>query len=327
VRSRRAYAAAFAFIAVAALVVAQLRGSGQATGHWVGESVAALGQPTPAVRDTDAYSGYGTWVDGFDYGPTYQRTGQAPPVSPADIDDMATHGVKTLYLQAARNDSRSKGGLVDRELVAEFLLRAHRAGMRVVAWYLPTFTDVNADVANVQQLMTFSVDGHRFDGIAVDIEDTDSVTDVDQRNANLVEFSHRVREVAGNETIGAIVLPPVLTEVVNPNYWPEFPWRAIQPLYNVWLPMSYWTFRSGSSGYNDGYTYSDESIRRLRNNLGDPNAIVHGIGGIGDKMNEADIDRFVKSLSDNHAIGGSIYDWSSMTPAMRDAVTARFGVG
>ena len=133
--------------------------------------------------------------------------------------------------------------------------------------------------------------------------------------------------MAGGDAVGAIVLPPVLTEVVNQNYWPDFPWRAIQPLYNVWLPMSYWTFRTASSGYHDGYTYNDESIRRLRNNLGDPNAIVHGIGGIGDKMTDADVDRFMTSLADNRAIGGSIYDWSSMSSDMRDTVASRFGNG
>ena len=77
------------------------------------------------------------------------------------------------------------------------------------------------------------------------------------------------------------MLPPVLIEVVNLSFWPGFPWAAIAPFYDVWQPMSYWSFRSSSSGYGDGYTYNEESIRRLRANLGEPDAIVHAIGGIG----------------------------------------------
>ena len=80
--------------------------------------------------------------------------------------------------------------------------------------------------------------------------------------------------------MGAIVLPPVQIEVVNTNYWPDFPWAELGSLYDVWLPMSYWSFRSGQ--YGDGYTYHEESVRRLRSNLGRPRSpSVHGIGGIG----------------------------------------------
>jgi hypothetical protein len=240
---------------------------------------------------------------------------------------MAANGVKTIYLQAVREDSRSPAGIVDQALVAEFLIRAHRAGLRVVGWYLPSFTDIDADLRHLHQISDFDVLGHRFDGVAVDIEDTKDVPDTADRSQRLVDLSARLRASSGQDTLGAIVLPPVLTEVVNEQYWPDFPWPEIHQYYDVWLPMSYWTFRSVSSGYHDGYTYNDESTRRLRSNLGDSRAVVHAIGGIGDTVTAEELDQFARSLIDDQAVGGSIYDWNSMTPATRAAMAAEFSTG
>jgi hypothetical protein len=217
--------------------------------------------------------------------------------------------------------------MVDRALVAEFLIRAHRLGLRVVGWYLPKFVDVNADLAHLEQIAGFEALGHRFDGLAVDIEDVEDVVDLNDRNRRLVELSTRLRTSSGRDALGAIVLPPVLTEVVNTRYWPDFPWRELRGLYDAWLPMSYWTFRKASSGYHDGYTYNDESTRRLRNDLGDQNAVVHAIGGIGDTVTMEELDRFAQSLADDRAVGGSIYDWNAMTSASRAALAARFASG
>ena len=286
-----------------------------------------LRQTDSAPRDLNAYTKLATWVDGFDFGPAYQRNNGAPPITPKAIDDMAANGVTTLFLQAVRDDARSPGGIVDRARVTEFLIRAHRRGLRVVGWYLPTFKDVAADVANLRQILDFKVLGHRFDGVAIDIEDVDDIKDVADRNQRLIDESKQLRAAAGSDTVGAIVLPPVLTEVVNTSYWPEFPWPELRPLYDVWLPMSYWTFRTSASGYHDGFAYSDESIRRLRNNLGDQNAVVHAIGGVGDKVTIDEIQRFVESLPADRAVGGSIYDWTSMTPADRAALASGFATG
>jgi hypothetical protein len=214
---------------------------------------------------------------------------------------------------------------VDRALLAEFLIRAHRAGLRVVGWYLPKFGDLEADFANIAAMAGFSVLGHRLDGIAVDIEYTDDVPDPVDRNLRLVQLATRVRAQMGGDTLGAIVLPPVQTEVVNPTLWPAFPWRPLAPLFDAWLPMSYWTFRTVASGYHDGYTYNEESTRRLRADLGDPNAPVHGIGGIGDLVTIPELDAFVRSLADTSSIGGSIYDWATLTPAGRDELAAQLG--
>jgi hypothetical protein len=134
------------------------------------------------------------------------------------------------------------------------------------------------------------------------------VPDPTLRGQRLVQLSQRARALVGDEALGAIVLPPVLTEVVNPAFWPAFPWRDIAGLYDVWLPMAYWTQRREDSGYRDGFTYVDESVRRLRANLGLPAALVHPVGGIGDAATEDQLRRYLDALTSTGAIGGSVYD-------------------
>ena len=317
-----------AFAAIAgALIVWSSRSDTPAPGRGAATIATRLRATTSVPRDVHAYTKLAAWVDGFDYGPAYQHGEAAPPLTPRVVDDMAANGVTTLFLQAVRDDPRSPGGVVDRARVGEFLMRAHQKGIRVVGWYLPKFVDVAGDLAHLQQIVDFDALGHRFDGVAVDIEDVEDVTEVTDRNQRLIDLSTRLRAVSGTDALGAIVLPPVLTEVVNPRYWPDFPWPELRSLYDVWLPMSYWTFRTAASGYHDGYTYADESVRRLRNNLGDQNVLVHDIGGVGDKTTVDEIDQFVASLADDRTIGGSVYDWASMSGAAKEALAAGFATG
>ncbi len=274
----------------------------------------------PRTRDLSPYGGLGTWVDAYDYAPAFTEDGRAPVV-PGSVDDMAAVGVKTLYLQASKDDDRSPGMLVDEALVERFLLRAHERGVRVVAWFLPRLADVDADVARLEHLLAYEVGGHRFDGVAVDIEWTQSVPDTATRNERLLELSERVGEAAAGDPLGAIVFPPVATEVVNPALWPAFPYRSLSSHYQVWMTMGYWTFRSEESGYRSARRYTDENIRRLRANLGDSEVPVHPIGGIGDLATRADYEGFVTAARENGALGWSVYDFlttsSAAWPALR----------
>lgn len=324
---RRRAPSALAVAVVVVLSAAAALGGDGAPGAAVGRGTEAVVAREPAVRDLDPYRGQGAWVDAFDFAPAYQGGAGEPAVSPGAIDAMAQRGVRTVFVQATRLDSRSPEGLVDRALLAQMLVRAHRNGMAVIGWYLPRFADVEADLRLLEAIADFEVLGHRFDGVAVDIEFTDDVPDHDLRNERLVELSARFGERSGGDAVGAIVLPPVQTEVVNPALWPDFPYERLAEHYDVWLPMSYWTFRREDSGYNDGYTYNEESTRRLRDNLGDPDVPVHGIGGIGDVATAEDLDGFLRSLADTGSVGGSIYDWDTLSEEGRDRLGAGFGSG
>jgi hypothetical protein len=271
--------------------------------------------------DLAAYRGLGAWIDVYDYVPEFQEPGQEPSVTAGSFDDMARLGVKTVYLQAAQDDSRSPGNTINPRLLGRMLRAAHAADLRVVAWYLPRFGDVDADFRRIRALFDFKSKGQRFDGHALDVEWNRGVPDFQERNSALVRLSRRVRELAGDRPVGAIVLEPVFLEVVSPDFWPQFPWRRLESLYDVWLPMSYWTNRNADSGYKDGFRYTDENIRRLRNNLDDKDAAVHAIGGIAESALAKDYDGFVRAARAGDAIGWSMYDYnttsSSAWPRLR----------
>src|SRR5947208_11634649 len=215
--------------------------------------VPAKAAPHPGVTGgLGAYVGFGTWVDVFDW--SSQWTGGHPTVGPADVDRMANLGVQTLYIQAARADSPDD--IVDPGLLNPMIQRAHARGIRVVVWYLPTLTDVGADLRRLLAVSRLGVEG-----LSVDIESRE-VQDPAERSRRLVDLSNQLRAALPGRTIGAIVFPPTGMEVINPSYWPGFPWAGIAPDYDVWLPMAYWTGRDPNSGWHDGYKYVVDNVQR-----------------------------------------------------------------
>ncbi len=270
---------------------------------------AAVEQPTRVVGDIAPYAGLGTWVDVYDWS---HYKGTNPTVGPDQVDAMANEGVQTLFIQTAKHDTPDL--ISERELLEPIIARAHQRGLRVVAWYLPTLEDVENDLNRLVASANLDVDG-----VAVDIESR-KVADNVERSARLIDLSRRLREALPGRAIGAIVMPPVQLEVVNPAFWPDFPYREIAASYDVWQTMGYWTDRKPSSGYRDPYTYTDENIRRLRNNLGNPTAAVSPVGGVG-ALGNGDIEAFLRAAVENGAIGGSIYDWRTTRaeawPALR----------
>ena len=261
--------------------------------------------PPPPKPDTSAYRGLGSWVDAYDFAREFGKARTKPTV----VDEMAREGVKTLYIQAAK-DRDCVGDLVSPDLLGQFLERAHARGMKVIAWYLPRFLDPERDFRHVDAMLKFRSNGHAFDGIGIDIESREN-GNVSQRNERLVALSQRVRKAAGLKSVSAIVVPPVVTDVINPRFWPDFPWSRIKSSYDVWVPMGYWTNRKQGTEYRDAYRYTADNVRLLRENLADPNALVHVAGGIGDEATSTDYDRFVRAARDTRSTGVSVYDWAT----------------
>lgn len=256
---------------------------------------------TPAPRFTMApYTGFGVWVDAFDWSSAFTSN----PISAADVDVMAAEGAQTLFIQTNRYNHPAD--TLEPERLQPIIDRAHHHGLRVVGWYLPTLTDPATDLRRLLAIADLNVDG-----IAVDIEARD-VVDVAERNRRLIELSRNLHEHLPNETIGAIVLEPVVMEDVNPNYWPGYPWKELAPYYDVWMPMAYWTNRTGD--WRSAYDYIATNISRVRSHLGQPEAAVHPVGGIGDKTTVADLDGMVRATAEGQTIGGSIYDYRTTLP-------------
>jgi len=248
----------------------------------------------------------GTWVDVYDWSFTF--THGNPRVSPEAVDGMADQGVQTLYIQASKHDA--PGDLLEPDLLRDWITRARRQGIRVVAWYLPTLVDPGRDLARMRAIAALPVDS-----VAVDIESKD-VGDLEERNRRLVDFSASVRKALPGKAIGGIVLPPVVLEAVNRLYWPSFPYREIAPYYDVWMTMGYWTNRVSGSTYRDARRYTQENVARLRSNLGLPNALVHPIGGLGDRTTEVDVSGYRAAVRETASIGASLYDWRTTRTAL-----------
>jgi hypothetical protein len=252
-----------------------------------------------------AYSGLGAWLDVYDWSASFAKYG--PAVEIDAIDAMAAQGVQTLFIQASKWDAPED--VLDRDRLLAFITRAHQHGIAVVGWYLPTLEDVGRDLQRLLAIADLPIQG-----IAVDIE-ARNVGDVAERNRRLVELSTALRTALPGEVIGAIPLEPVLMEDVNPHYWPGFPWAEIAPSYDVWLPMAYWTNRKESSPWRNSYVYTLTNIDRIRTHIGQPDAPVHVLGGIGDKTTAEDLIGFRIAAGERAAIGGSIYDFRTTLAA------------
>ena len=251
--------------------------------------------PVPG-RSLDPYRGNGTWVDAYDFDPAY-APGELT-VLPGDVADMAETGVRTLFIQASRSDRRAEGLVADPWLLAGYLLAADAVDVDLVGWYLPKWTADDEDLDRLLAIDRFTVIGRRFAGLAVDIEWNQ------------------------DDLLGAIVMPPVITDEINPAFWPGFPWAELADRYDVWLPMGYWSFRTAE--HADPAFYTVDNVRRLRADLVDPAALVHAIGGVGAADGTAMVDPgeplasvddlvpFVGAISAEGAIGGAIYDWATM---------------
>jgi len=117
---------------------------------------------TPAAVDRTApFTGMGAWVDVFEWAPSYLPPGGASvKLPPAAVDRMAAEGVQVLYLQATRYNNPTGGDIVDPDVLGQWLARAKANGIRVVAWYMPTFTDPVADLRRLKAVADAELTGH-----------------------------------------------------------------------------------------------------------------------------------------------------------------------
>ncbi len=251
----------------------------------------------------EPYRGFGAWLDRYDWSVEWAGP-RGTPVGPEAVDHMADEGVQTLYIQTSYWEDPA--GVIEPVRLQAFLDRARARGVEVIGWYLPAFVDVDNDLRHVAAMAALGLDG-----IAIDIEGT-QVKDIEERNRRLVAFSAELRRRYPNQALGGIVLEPVLIEDLSSTYWPNFPWKAIEPFYDVWMPMAYWTNRTGE--WRSAHRYTATNIARVRERLGDPGALVHPIGGVGDKSTEQDLHEMVRAAGEHAVIGGSIYDYATSRP-------------
>jgi hypothetical protein len=277
--------------------------------------VAVLAAPVTGASGSGGrrtpYAGLGTWLD------IYATSSWIHPRQ--EVAAMAHDGVKTLYLQTGNYEQRV--GLVRRNALGQFVDAAHAAGIRVVAWYLPSFLYPAQDARRALAAIRFrSARGERFDSFALDIE-ASLVRSVPLRTTRLLRLSARLRAAVGHRyRLGAIIPSPVGIRR-HPTYWPRFPYRQLARVYNVLLPMAYATDRH-IHGIAATRAYDAADIAIIRSRTGRPHEPIHLIGGIANRMGAKESAGFMRAVADCAPLGYSLYDFPLTSRVAWRALTA-----
>ena len=270
--------------------------------------------PAPAAASSlvGAYYGLGSWVDIYD-----DRAWNDPA---AAVADMAGHGVRTLYLETG--NSRSAGELFKSAQLRQFIAEAHAHDMKIVAWYLPDMTDPAKDFARVNAAIQLRTpDGQKFDSFALDIE-SGAVKTQQARNRTLMTLSRQIRDAAGpSYPLGAITPSPVGLSRKG-SYWSRFPYSELAGIYDVFLPMGYYTYHG--KGAKLAYSDTVGNARIIRAQPGCSAIPIHMIGGEAEKTTTAEVAAFVRGARDVGCVGASLYGWAG---TKADSWQALQGVG
>jgi len=272
------------------------------------------GAPTPSlgsVREDEPYRGLGTWIDIYDH-----EVWQHPTRS---VRSMAAHGIRTIYLQTS-NYNRNQP-FVHREGVEAILDAAQERGLEVVAWYLPGFADVATDLhRTLRSILLRTKAGNGFDSFALDIESPEVRRPV-VRTRRLLRLSEAIRRRAGAEyPLGAIVASPHRLVRTDPYFWPGFPWRRLADLYDVMLPMTYYTYRV--AGPQDAAWYTAQNVQIIRKETSGMDVPIHVVGGISFEATGPETQGFVRTVENKHVIGASYYTYPGITPDQWKALRA-----
>jgi hypothetical protein len=270
----------------------------------------AAGASVPSRQPT-AYAGLGTWVDIFATA-TWANPQHA-------VAAMARDGVRTLYLQTGNYSQPAD--LVRPSALGRFIDAAHAAGMRVVAWYLPSFANQAQDARRALAAIRFRTgSGERFDSFALDIE-AGFVKPAALRNRRLLRLSARLRAAVGSRYALGAIIPSSVGIRRHPRYWPRFPYRPLARFYDVFLPMAYFT-DAGVHGSKPSRAYLAANVRDIRTRTGNANEPVHLIGGIAGSMGAKETAGFMQAVADCGPLGYSLYEFPITSRATWTALTS-----
>lgn len=270
-------------------------------------AVFVVGAAPAAARvgamDLEPYSRLGTWID------IYSPSFRADPTAISSA--LARHGVGTLFVETG--NYRQHVDLVRPQQLGGLIEAAHARNIAVVAWYLPSLTNLARDLRRSLAAARFvSPDGERFDSFALDIESS-ALANVDVRNRRLLTLTARLRAAVGpSYALGAIIPSPVGMKLL-PRYWPRFPFAALARTYDVLLPMAYYSYRAHGGGAVSRYVRSSVSI--IRTESGDPSVPIHVIGGLAGATTRGEVAAFVRTVATCGVRGFSLYDFFATKPS------------
>ena len=285
-------------------VVGSARGpaSGSSSGTGAPGSAGSGFQGPASPPATEPYEGLGTWIDIYDTD-VWEHPMHA-------VRSMAAHGIRTIYLQSS-NYHRNRP-FVHPEGVGAIVDAAHRWGLEVVAWYLPGFRDLPLDLHRAVRTIRFETrSGNGFDSFALDIESPE-VRRPSLRTTRLLRMSAAIRRIAGVEyPLGAIVTSPERLVRTDPHFWPGFPWRQLAETYDVFLPMTYYTYRV--RGPQAAAWYTAQSVQIIRRQTSGLRVPIHVVGGISFDATGPETQGFVHAVRERDVIGASYYTFPNIT--------------
>ncbi len=268
-------------------------------------------KPRHHVDTLSALRGLSAWVDLYDYG----KKGPAAAAALADV--AAGHGVSTIWVETSRYNTANiayasaLGALMDRAAVRH---------LKVIAWTLPEFKSVSADLAKARAAAAFrSPGGHRFADLALDIE-VSSGADAKDRSSRLLSLAHALHGHIGMPLIA--ITPPPIGFSRHPDYWPGFPWRSLAASSDAIATMGYWSYSHDA----EPGAYTRTVLQQTRELVGSSYPI-HVIGGLAADTSAAGAASFCKAARSGGAIGASLYDLTSTPAALWSPLQACRRVG
>jgi hypothetical protein len=261
-------------------------------------AVGLLLTPAPAAGarkpHRGPFRGLAAWVDIYD-----DALWNNPEATVAGLSQLR---VRTLYLETCNYNCPEP--LHRTPNMERFIHAAHGVGIRVVAWYLPGFSNLHQDLSYARAALNFRTSGGQgFDGFALDIE-ARIVNPVRKRNHRIVELSGKIRRAAGARYPLGAITPPWFYEWGGP-----FPYRALNGVYDAFLPMIY--FGGRGQGPKLARRAVQANFEQIRAGTGDPGTAIHAIGGIAHDLGRREVTAFVDATKRRGGIGVSLYDMAT----------------
>jgi hypothetical protein len=256
-------------------------------------------KPRPHPASLPALRGLSAWVDLYDYG----KSGPAAAAGLADV--AASHGVSTIWVETSRYNTAD---IAYASALSALVDRAAARHMRVIAWVLPEFRSVSADLAKARAAAAFRSSGaHRFAALGLDIE-VSSGANASDRSSRLLQLANALHGHIGMPLVS--IVPPPVGFSRHPTYWPGFPWRTLAARSDALAPMGYWSYSHDA----DPGTYTSTVLKETRQLVGRSSYPIHVVGGLAADTSAAGAASFCRTAKSGGAIGASLYDLTS-TPA------------
>ncbi|MFL6239119.1 MAG: hypothetical protein ACJ735_06475 [Actinomycetes bacterium] len=258
-----------------------------------------LRPPRPHTDTLVALRGLSAWVDLYDYGKS------GPAAAAALADTAAAHGVRTIWVETSRYNTPN---IAYAGPLSALLDRAAVRHLHVIAWVLPEFRSVSADLAKARAAAAFrSRGGHRFAALGLDIEVSEGASAA-QRSSRLIALARALHGHIGVPLVS--IVPPPVGFSHHPSYWPGFPWRTLAGYSEAIATMGYWS--ASHNAEPGGYTRT--VLAQTRSLVGRSSYPIHVIGGLASDTSPAGVASFCRVARSDHALGASLYDLAS-TPA------------